>query len=194
MNWTTPDFNPAWATTEDEKKAAKTSAESKFANMADSFTSDTGVFGAQFKKRIDKAYGAYTQTSSLSEYTFEQDWDDLEHVWDSMSSSYGRVSGLSGLSDTMGMVGEDVTEGIVDGNSENSYTNEDRWKPAKGSWVETYQKTGTETGKNVFNSEEPNKAWSRGMNDLAIVDALEKGLEPNTEDNYETEIILRRKP
>ena len=67
-------------------------------------------------------------------------------------------------------------------------TNEDRWKPAKGSWVETYQKTGTETGKNVFNSEEPNKAWSRGMNDLAIVDALENGLEPNTEDSYGTPI------
>ena len=72
--------------------------------MADSFTSDTGVFGAQFKPKIDKAYGAYTQTSSLSDYTFDEDWDDLEHVWDSMSSSYGRVSGLSGLSNTMGMI------------------------------------------------------------------------------------------
>jgi len=188
IDWTTPDFNPASATNELLKKDAKTSAEAKFANMADSFTSNTGVFGARFKEKIDKAYGAYTKTSSLSDYTFDEDWDDLEHVWDSMSSSYGRVSGLSGLSNTMGVITEDVAKGIVDGNSENSYANENRWKPAKGSWVETYQKTGTETGKNVFNSEEPNKAWSRGMNDLAIVDALENGLEPNTEDSYGTPI------
>ena len=132
------------------------------------------------------------ETSSLSNYTFDEDWDDLEHVWDSMSSSYGRVSGLSGLSNTMGMITEDVAKGIVDGNSEGSYANENRWKPAEGSWVETYQKTGTETGKNVFNSEEPNKAWSRGMNDLAIESALENGLEPNTEDSYGTPISSTR--
>ena len=107
-----------------------------------------------------------------------------------MSSSYGRVSGLSGLSNTMGVITEDVAKGIVDGSSVGSYDNENRWKPAEGSWVETYQKTGKETGKNVFNSEEPNTAWSRGMNDLAIESALENGLEPNTEDSYENEISV----
>jgi len=188
VDWTTPDFNPAWATTEADKTTAHDSAEVEFANMADSFTSDTGVFGAQFQPKIDKAYGAYTQTSSLGEYTFEQDWDDLEHVWDSMSSSYGRVSGLSGLSDTMGVIGEDVTEGIVEGDSIGSYDNEDRWKPEADIWIETYSKTDTDTGKNVFNSVEPYSAWSRGMNDLAIANALKNGLEPNTENNYGTEI------
>ena len=188
VSWTTPDFNPASATTESEKVAAYDSAETRFSTIGESFTSNTGIFGAQFKKRIDDAYGAYTKNSSLSDYTFDEDWDDLEHVWDSMSSSYGRVSGLSGLSNTMGVITEDVAKGIVDGNSVGSYDNQDRWKPAEGSWVETYQKTGKETGKNVFNSVEPNTAWSRGMNDLAIVDALENGLEPNTEDSYEVAI------
>ena len=190
IDWTTPDFNPASATTESEKDAAYNSAETRFSTIGESFTSNTGVFGAQFKKRIDDAYGAYTKTSSLSDYTFDEDWDDLEHVWDSMSSSYGRVSGLSGLSNTMGVITEDVAKGIVDGSSVGSYDNQNRWKPAEGSWVETYQKTGRETGKNVFNSTEPNTAWSRGMNDLAIKSALEKGLEPNTEDNYENEISV----
>ncbi|CAL6300661.1 unnamed protein product [Bathycoccus prasinos] len=190
IDWTTPDFNPASATTESEKVAAYDSAETRFSTIGESFTSNTGVFGAQFKKRIDDAYGAYTKNSSLSDYTFDEDWDDLEHVWDSMSSSYGRVSGLSGLSNTMGVITEDVAKGIVDGSSVGSYDNQNRWKPAEGSWVETYQKTGKETGKNVFNSVEPNTAWSRGMNDLAIKSALENGLEPNTEDNYENEISV----
>ena len=120
--------------------------------------------------------------------TFDKDWDDLENVWDSMGSSYGRVIGLSGLSDTMSRITEGTAEDIVDGTSENSYNNENRWKPANGNWVETYSQTGSETGKNVFNSVEPNTAWSRGMSDLAITSALENGLEPNTEDHYDSAI------
>jgi surface protein len=185
IDWTSPDFNPASATTESDD-----SAETRFSTIGESFTSNTGVFGAEFKKKIDDAYGAYTKTSSLSHNTFDEDWDDLEHVWDSMSSSYGRVSGLSGLSDTMGAITEDVAKGIVDGDSVVSYDNEERWKPDSSRWVETYSRTGKETGKNVFNSVEPNMAWSRGMNDLAISSALKKGLEPNTEDNYGNEISV----
>ena len=188
MDWTSPDFNPDWTTSESEKAAAYASAETRFGNIGDSFTSDNSVFGARFKKRIDDAYGAYTKTSSLSDYTFDKDWDDLENVWDSMGSSYGRVSGLSGLSDTMSRITEGTAEDIVDGTSENSYNNENRWKPANGNWVETYSQTGSETGKNVFNSVEPNTAWSRGMSDLAITSALENGLEPNTEDHYDSAI------
>ena len=143
---------------------------------------------ARFKKRIDDAYGAYTKKSSLSDYTFDKDWDDLENVWDSMGSSYGRVSGLSGLSNTMSMITEDTAEDIVDGTSEKSYNNENRWKPADGNWVETYSQTDSETSKNVFNSVEPNTAWSRGMSDLAITSALENGLEPNIDDHYDSAI------
>ena len=67
---------------------------------------------ARFKKENEHASGAYTKTSSLSDYTFDKDWDDLENVWDSMGSSYGRVSGLSGLSDTMSRITEGTAEDI----------------------------------------------------------------------------------
>jgi hypothetical protein len=62
INWTSPDFNPAWTTTENEKTAANTAAETRFSAIGDSLTSNTGVFGAAFKTKIDDAYGAYTQT------------------------------------------------------------------------------------------------------------------------------------
>ena len=99
----------------------------------------------------------------------------------------GRVSGLSGLSDTMSRITEGTAEDIVDGTSENSYNNEiggslrtaigsKRIRRPAGNW------------QNVFNSVEPNTAWSRGAGDLAITSALENGLEPNTEDHYDSAI------
>ena len=50
MNWTSPDFNPDWTTSESEKAAAYASAETRFGNIGDSFTSDNSVFGARFKR------------------------------------------------------------------------------------------------------------------------------------------------
>ena len=49
MDWTSPDFNPDWTTSESEKAAAYASAETRFGNIGDSFTSDNSVFGARFK-------------------------------------------------------------------------------------------------------------------------------------------------
>ena len=187
--WTSPDFNPDGTTTAAEKSTAYANAETEFDSIGDTLTSDHGVYGALFKDKIDNANGAYTQNSAKSDYTFAEDWDDLSNVWDTLKDSYGRVSGISGISSAQKMLSESVAENIVDGVSAgSSYGNQGRWKPAAGNWLETYSRTGSETGKNVFNSVEPNTAFSRGMSDLAITDALANGLEPNTKDLYGTAI------
>jgi len=200
IDWTSPDFNPASATTESEKKAANTAAETRFSAIGDSFTSNAGVVGAAFKTRIDDVYGAYTQNPS-SNNTFDKDWADLEKVWDSMPGGFSGIIGLgSDLPEKQlsfvvpkpPFTEIDLDPGSVSFGSEidlrEKYDKEGKWMPTADNWVETYSKSGSETGKNVFNSTEPYSVWSRGMSDVAIEDALANGLEPNTEDSYEVAI------
>ena len=178
IEWSSPDFNPEGflALTTAQQKTAMNGIEERYDKTAVPFSSDLSVFGRLMKPQIDDAYGAFSGDSMRSDYTADQDWRDLSSVWKSIPSS-GIKASLNGISSGSVDVDE-IIEGK--GNSANQGNN-DRWFPNKESFLESWQMSGTEVGKNVFTSVEndndavPDSLFSRGMSDGAEADMRERG-------------------
>jgi hypothetical protein len=69
---------------------------------------------------------------------------------------------------------DDIALDVVKAEGLDEENNNGRWMPVHGSWLETYEKTGAEKGKNVFTSVEnddtavPGSLFSRGMSENAV--------------------------
>ena len=144
LEWASPDFNPPEAIDKEKKDKAKEKASTTWDSIAAPLNSNSNVFGKRMKTKIDEVHGTY----SRSDEEVKKEYEELKNLW-------GEIPLISREMDASA---PDYGTPVIKP-SEGS-TN---WFPDETNFIETYEKTGAETGKNVFVSEEKNSAYSRGM-------------------------------
>ena len=144
LEWASPDFNPPKAITQALKDVAKNKANTTWNSIAAPLNSNSNVFGKRMKAKIDEVYETYSRGDAV----INDEYEELKNLW-------GQISLLS---KDMDASAPNYVTPVIKPKSGNK-----KWFPNEANFIETYEKTGAETGKNVFVSEEKNSAYSRGM-------------------------------
>ena len=144
LEWASPDFNPPGADT-----LQKTIANNEWNSIAMPFNSNDSVFGKRMQPKIDEVDTTYNRNDGV----INDDYGELRNLW----------SGITHISRDLDGATPSMVAPIVKP-SEGSQN----WYSSNENFIETYEQTGTESGKNVFVSEEKNSTYSHGMSDIAV--------------------------
>ncbi|CAL6383485.1 unnamed protein product [Bathycoccus prasinos] len=167
LEWASPDFNPSKANTKALKDKAKNDATNKWNSNAVPLNSNSNVVGKRMKAKIDDVYKIYSRSDNV----INDEYKELKNLWEQIPL----------LSKDMVANAPDYGTQVIKPKSGSS-----GWFPDMTNFVESFEKTGAETGKNVFVSEEKNSPYSRGMSgDVFDASKQKFGLSPSSEkDSY----------
>jgi hypothetical protein len=180
LEWSSPDFNPEgfFKLSSAEQKKNLTEIGTRFDATTVPFNSDDSVFGKLMKPKIDETYLVYTGGET-------KDLDDLSSVWNTIDSS---VRELDSFSTDLNL------NNIISGADVSSTEKRDFWFPEKGSWLQSWERNGNESGKNVFTSVENNSTeglFSRGMSNLTETDMKKRGKMSLDKEFFEGDAVAR---